>query len=99
MVAKYRKTTDAQERILRAAIAAAGGVTRMAEFLGYRTTERVRQFYATGTGVPAEKVRAFVAAAKGVVTLHQVRPDLYAGLTVEELGYKPGNARVARGDA
>lgn len=99
MVAKRRKTTDAQERILRAAIAAAGGLTRMAEFLGYRTGERVRQFYAFGTGVPAEKVRAFVAAAQGVVTLSQVRPDLYAGLTEEELGYRPRAARAVKAEA
>ena len=44
----------------------------------------------------AEKARAFVKAAQGAVTLLQVRPDLYAGLTIEELGYSPKAQRGGR---
>lgn len=84
-----KQITEVQEAAIRAAIKAAGGTPKMARALGYSTAERVRQFYARGTGVPAEKARAFVAASNGAVTLLQVRPDLYAGLTVEELGYAP----------
>lgn len=84
------KEIDPREaRAIRAGIEAAGGLAAMAKVLGFRTTERVRRFYAFGTRVSAEKARAFVKAARGVVTLRQIRPDLYDKLTVEELGYQP----------
>jgi DNA-binding transcriptional regulator YdaS (Cro superfamily) len=96
MPSKPDQITAHQEVAIRAGIGAAGGLNRMARELGYRTAERVRQFYARGSGVPAEKCRAFVRAAQGAVTLLQVRPDLYAGLTVEELGYSPRAQRGGR---
>lgn len=96
MPSKSNQITAQQELAIRHGIGAAGGLARMAQQLGYRTAERVRQFYAIGAGVPAEKCRAFVRAAQGAVTLLQVRPDLYAGLTVEELGYSPRAQRGGR---
>jgi DNA-binding transcriptional regulator YdaS (Cro superfamily) len=96
MPSKPHQITQHQEAAIRAGIAACGGLLKMAGQLGYATAERVRQFYARGSGVPAEKARAFVRASHGVVTLLQVRPDLYAGLTVEELGYSPRAQRGGR---
>lgn len=90
------RITAQQEVAIRAGIGAAGGIIKMSRELGYKTAERVRQFYARGCGVPAEKARAFVKAAQGAVNLVQVRPDLYAGLTVEELGYSPRAQRQGR---
>lgn len=74
---------------IRSAINAAGGTVKMAAAIGYRTAERVRHFYAPGYPVPAERCRQFVAAAKGAIDLRTLRPDLYDGLTVAELGYRP----------
>lgn len=76
-----------RSRLIRAAIAAGGGLMEVAKQLGYKTAERVRHFYAPGLPVPAEKARKFVALSHGVVTLRVIRPDLYDGLTVQELGY------------
>lgn len=74
---------------IRAAIDHLGGLNKAAKLLGYATGERVRQFYAFGLPVPAEKCRRFVAVSDGRLTLAQLRPDIYAGLTARELGYKP----------
>lgn len=97
MPSPANQITAQQEVAIRAAIRAAGGLLKMSRQLGYKTAERVRQFYSRGCGVPAEKARAFVKAAQGAVNLVQIRPDLYAGLTVEELGYSPKPQR--RGSA
>lgn len=96
MPSPSHQITAQQEVAIRAAIGAAGGLLKMSRQLGYKTAERVRQFYSRGCGVPAEKARAFVKAAQGAVTLLQVRPDLYAGLTIEELGYSPKAQRGGR---
>jgi DNA-binding transcriptional regulator YdaS (Cro superfamily) len=85
---------EQHKRLIRFAITVAGGTVKMAEALGYATPESVRKFYATGADVPAEKARAFVGLAGGAVNLAQVRPDLYAGLTVSELGYAPRAGKV-----
>lgn len=89
---------EQHKRLIRFAITVAGGTVKMAEALGYATPESVRKFYATGADVPAEKARAFVGLAGGTVSLAQVRPDLYADLTVAELGYSPraGKGKAAR---
>jgi hypothetical protein len=77
-----------RSRLIRAAIAAMGGITKAARQLGYKTGERVRHFYAPGLPVPAEKCRDFVRMSHGIVDLRTIRPDLYGGLTVTELGYE-----------
>ena len=74
---------------IRETIAAAGGLLAVAKVLGYKTTERIRHFYAPGYPVPAEKCRAFVRLSDGALNLQTLRPDLYAGLTTQELGYQP----------
>jgi DNA-binding transcriptional regulator YdaS (Cro superfamily) len=80
---------------IHAAVRAGGGIVKVARALGYRTGESVRQFYAVDPArglpkpVPAEKCRALVAATLGTIALHEIRPDLYGGLTTQELGYKP----------
>lgn len=74
---------------IRGAIAAAGGTLKVARELGYKTAERVRHFYAPGYPVPAEKCRDFVRISHGLLNLRILRPDLYGGLTTQELGYQP----------
>jgi hypothetical protein len=81
--------------LIRAAIAAAGGTVQVARTLGYKTAERVRGFYAPGYPVPAEKCRAFVRMSHGLLNLRTVRPDLYDGLTLQELGYQPLDEEAA----
>lgn len=81
--------------MIRAAISALGGLSKVAQELGYATTERVRHFYAPGAPVPAEKCRKFVAISRGILNLSLLRPDLYAGLTEAELGYRPRRAKAA----
>lgn len=79
---------DNRSRMIRAAIAAMGGITKAAKALGYKTGERVRHFYAPGLPVPAEKCRDFVRMSHGIVDLRTIRPDLYGDLTARELGYE-----------
>lgn len=81
--------------LIRATVSALGGLKKVATELGYKTTERVRHFYAPGFPVPAEKCRKFVAISRGLLTLSLLRPDLYAGLSETELGYRPKRAKAA----
>lgn len=87
------RTTDRRKRLIQAAIHVAGGTVRVSRELGYKTAESVRKFYATDTEVPAEKARDLVRLSGGTLTLQQARPDLYDGLTPEELGYTPQSRR------
>lgn len=95
MPSKFHIAPDTERsKRIRASIAAAGGLAKMAAILGYRTAERVRQFYAFGYPVPAEKAREFCRQSSGIMTLRELRPDLYADLTAEELGYTPTHREV-----
>jgi len=85
---------EARARKIRSAVRAAGGTVKLARALGYQTAESIRKFYAMGVEVPAEKCRAFVAEAKGSITLYELRPDIFAGLSTQELGYKPKSERA-----
>jgi len=64
-------TTSAIER----AAEAVGGQSALARKLGC-TPQAVSKMCSTGR-VPAERVLAIESATDGVVTRHQLRPDLY----------------------
>ncbi len=70
------------------AIRAAGGTVRVARAIGKKSHETVRRWY-TDTDPTAADARVLVRLCDNVVTLDQVLPDAFAGLTQAELGYVP----------
>ncbi len=84
--------TPEERELIRIGIGAAGGTVVIAKALGFASAESVGAWYRLGRLVPAEKARQFVAMTNGTITLQQIRPDLFGGLTTSELGYTPRRA-------
>ena len=70
------------------AIRAAGGTVRVARATGKKTHESVRRWYINTDPSPAD-ARTLVKLCDYVVTLADVLPDAFAGLSAQELGYQP----------
>ena len=70
------------------AIKAAGGASHVGRALGFKKGEAVRLWY-VDRDPTAEQARKLVHLAGGVVSLAQVLPGAFDGLTVAELGYSP----------
>jgi hypothetical protein len=75
------------------AIRAAGGTVRVARAIGKKSHETVRRWY-LDTDPTAADARTLVQLCDNVVTLKDILPDAFEGLTVAELGYVPGEARA-----
>src|SRR5262245_58688237 len=84
--------TPAQLEDLRVAVILSGGARTVAQRMGYKTGESVRRFYAGEKAIPSEKCRALRKALGQRLTLTQLRPDVYGGLTQEQLGDAPRKA-------
>lgn len=70
------------------AIRAAGGTVRVARATGKKTHESVRRWY-VNTEPSAADARTLVQLCDYVVTLPEILPGAFAGLTAQELGYQP----------
>lgn len=70
------------------AIKAAGGASFVGRALGFKKGEAVRLWY-VDRDPTAEQARKLVELARGTVSLAQVLPSAFAGLSVAELGYAP----------
>ena len=70
------------------AIRAAGGTVRVARATGKKTHESVRRWYVNTDPSPAD-ARTLVKLCDHVVTLQEILPAAFAGLTAQELGYQP----------
>lgn len=70
------------------AIKAAGGASHVGRALGFKKGEAVRLWY-VDRDPTAEQARKLVELARGTVSLAQILPGAFAGLTVAELGYTP----------
>ena len=55
---------------------------------GKKTHESVRRWYVNTDPSPAD-ARTLVKLCDHVVTLQEILPDAFAGLTAQELGYQP----------
>ena len=73
------------------AIQAAGGASHIARTLGRERGEGVRRWYVDLHPRPEEARHLVKLAAEAghKVTLAEILPDTYAGLTKRELGYTP----------
>lgn len=83
--------SDPTRRARYVAIRAAGGTVRVARAIGRKSHETVRRWY-TDTDPAPKDARALVRLCGGVVTLKDILPDAFEGLTVAELGYTPEQA-------
>lgn len=70
------------------AIKAAGGASHVGRVLGFKKGEAVRLWY-VDRDPTAEHARKLVELSGGAVTLAQILPGAFSGLTVAELGYAP----------
>lgn len=70
------------------AIRAAGGTSRVARATGKKAHESVRRWYVNTDPSPAD-ARTLVQLCDYVVTLPEILPEAFAGLTAQELGYQP----------
>lgn len=70
------------------AIRAAGGASHVGRALGFKKGEGVRLWYVDRDPTP-EQARALVRLSGNVVTLPQILPGAFEGLSVSELGYSP----------
>lgn len=70
------------------AIRAAGGASHVGRAMGFKKGEAVRLWY-VDRDPSAEQARQLVALSGGIVTLEQILPGTFGGLTVAELGYTP----------
>lgn len=64
-----------KENVATRAAAAAGGQSALARSLGC-TPQAVQRMCATGR-IPAERVLQIESATNGLITRHELRPDLY----------------------
>jgi len=78
-------TVEQVEKI-KAAVHLAGGQLKVAKAMGYRFGESVRRFTAGLKLVPAERVSDFREAIENRLTLAEIRPDLYGGVSPDQLG-------------
>lgn len=91
---KTNTPLDAKQlEALRVAVYLSGGAARVAQRMGYLTGESVRRFFQGLKPVPAEKAALLREAIERRLTLTEIRPDIYAGLTVEALGYRPKDGK------
>lgn len=82
--------TDPTLRSRYVAIRAAGGVTKVAQGVGLKNHESVSRWWKDGNSHPKpEQARKLVKLCGGIVSLSQILPHVYGGLTVAELGYQP----------
>lgn len=65
-----------EDQGLARAIAIAGSQSELARRMGGNTKQQHISLWLNGK-LPAESVRAVVAATDGVVSAHELRPDLY----------------------
>lgn len=82
---------DPTRRARYVAIRAAGGTVQVARATGKKSHETVRRWY-IDTDPSAADARKLVELCGNVVTLQDILPDAFKGLTPEELGYQPGTA-------
>ncbi|QYW06370.1 hypothetical protein HXXDennis_49 [Xanthomonas phage HXX_Dennis] len=75
------------------AIRSAGGVTKVAQGVGLQNHESVSRWWKNTNSHPKpEQARKLVKLCGGVVTLQEILPSVYGGLTCKELGYTPEGA-------
>lgn len=84
---------DPVRRARYVAIKTAGGTVRVARSIGKKSHETVRRWY-LDTDPTAADARVLVRLCDNVVTLQDILPDAYKGLTSDELGYLPGVAQA-----
>lgn len=84
---------DPVRRARYVAIRAAGGNVSVARAIGRKSHESVRRWY-VDTEPNAADARTLVKLCDNIVTLREVLPTVFEGLTVEELGYTPGAAKA-----
>lgn len=70
------------------AIKAAGGATHVGKALGFTKGEAVRLWYVDRHPTAAQ-ARKLVELSGNMVSLAQILPEAFAGLTAKELGYVP----------
>lgn len=75
------------------AIRAAGGTVRVARATGKKTHESVRRWY-INTEPSAADARKLVQLCDYVVTLPEILPEAFGGLSTQELGYQPEPAAL-----
>lgn len=78
---------DPVDRARLVAIRVAGGSSKVAREIN-RSRGYVDKMYAGGT-MEAKEARVLARMTDGVVTLRELLPDVYGGLTTKELGYTP----------
>lgn len=83
---------DPVRRARYVAIRAAGGNVGVARAIGRKSHESVRRWY-VDTEPKASDARTLVKLCDNIVTLREILPSVFEGLTVEELGYTPGAAK------
>jgi len=71
---------------IKAAVHLSGGQSKVARAMGYKFGESVRRFTSGIKLVPAERVADFQAATQNRLTLAEIRPDLYASVSADQLG-------------
>lgn len=70
---------------IKSAVHLSGGQTKVAHAMGYKFGESVRRFTSGIKLVPAERVADFQTATQNRLTLAEIRPDLYASVSAEQL--------------
>lgn len=85
--------TDPVLRARFIAIRTAGGNVKVARAVGLKNHGSVRRWMIDGTPSP-EQARALVKLCGNVVSLADILPDVYGGLSVTELGYAPEQGTV-----
>lgn len=75
------------------AIRIAGGNSMVARAIGLKNHESIRR-WTINTDPKPEHARILVQLCGGVVTLSELLPSVYGGLTADELGYQPEAAKA-----
>lgn len=79
---------DPVRRARYVAIRTAGGTVRVSRAIGKKSHETVRRWY-LDTDPTASDARVLVKLCANVVSLQDILPEAFAGLTATELGYLP----------
>lgn len=80
--------TDPVMRARCIAIRTAGGTSKVARAMGLKNHRSVSRWMENYDPRP-EQARVLVKLCDNVVSLADILPDVYGGLTAEELGYQP----------
>lgn len=81
-------STTPEARAVRHAVGIIGGSAKAGKLVG-RCEQAVQKWMEDPTRMSAENTRILSKGTHFEVPVAQMRPDLYGGLTVQELGYLP----------